>query len=339
MITAAMVSMEPGILMRGDEEETHNSYQSVVNLLPIDRINESEGARRPGSSVLCGGGKAREVLPDVESLPQLLTVFGGGEKVTSQAEVLRDGTIGGEEALGMPGGLEPLHAPLPLAGGLVAVFGAIVEIAMLAMFHPRQEFPLGGLVTVQFVGEDHPGDVLAPLQQRAEEFLRGLLVTLRLDQDVQHMPIVIHRPPEIMPPPPNDKKHFIQMPPVAGLRPPMPKLIRIGLADLAAPLPHRIIRHRDTAGRQEFFHIAITESEPVLEPHRVDNDLNWEAVIFIPIDGWCVHAPSMSHPVSARQAAQQVDKAQLGSHWIYRGRIASTDVKISSPFYCLLTGC
>jgi hypothetical protein len=126
--------------------------------------------------------------------------------------------------------------------------------------------------------------------------------------------------------------HF-QMPLVARLRPPMPKLIRIGLADLAAPLPHRVIRHRDTAGRQEFFHIAITESEPVIEPHRVAYDLNCEAVIFIPIDGWCVHAPSMSHPVSARQAAQQVDKAQLGSHWIYRGRIASTDVKISSPFY------
>src|SRR5262245_478232 len=117
------------------------TFYGVVNLLPIDRINEAEGARRPGSSVLCGGGKARDVLPGVESLPELLTVSGGGEKVTSQAEVVGDGTIGGEEALGMPGGLEPLHAPLPLAGGLVGVFGAIVEIAMLAMFHPRQEFP------------------------------------------------------------------------------------------------------------------------------------------------------------------------------------------------------
>ena len=74
----------------------------VVNLLPVDRINEHEGARRPGASVLCGGGKARDVLPGVESLPQLLTVFGGGEKMTSQAEVLRDGTIRGEEALRMP---------------------------------------------------------------------------------------------------------------------------------------------------------------------------------------------------------------------------------------------
>jgi hypothetical protein len=41
----------------------------VVNLLPVDRINEHDGARRPGSSVLCGSGKVRDVLPGVESAP------------------------------------------------------------------------------------------------------------------------------------------------------------------------------------------------------------------------------------------------------------------------------
>jgi hypothetical protein len=30
----------------------------VVNLLPVDMINEHKGARLPGSSPLCGGGKA-----------------------------------------------------------------------------------------------------------------------------------------------------------------------------------------------------------------------------------------------------------------------------------------
>jgi len=52
------------------------------------------------------------------------------------AEVLRDGTIGREETLSVARGFEPLHASLPLAGGLVRVLRAVVEIAMLAMFHP-----------------------------------------------------------------------------------------------------------------------------------------------------------------------------------------------------------
>jgi hypothetical protein len=57
--------------------------------------------------------------------------------MSSRAEVLDEGTIRGQKSLGVPGGLESLHAPFPLAGGLVRVFGAIVQIAVLAVFHPR----------------------------------------------------------------------------------------------------------------------------------------------------------------------------------------------------------
>ena len=56
----------------------------------------------------------------------------------SRTEVLGDGAIGGEEALGMARGLEALHAPLPLAGRLMGVLRTVVEIAVLAMFHTGQ---------------------------------------------------------------------------------------------------------------------------------------------------------------------------------------------------------
>jgi hypothetical protein len=72
---------------------TGRTAEGVVNLLPVDRINEHEGARLPGSSPECSGEKARDVLPGVESFPHRLRVFEGGEKVTSRAEVLGDRTI------------------------------------------------------------------------------------------------------------------------------------------------------------------------------------------------------------------------------------------------------
>jgi hypothetical protein len=75
--------------------------EGVVNLLPVDVINEHEGARLPGASRLCGGGKARDGLPGVESVPQLLTVLGSGQPVTPWAEVLGDGTMRGEKAWGV----------------------------------------------------------------------------------------------------------------------------------------------------------------------------------------------------------------------------------------------
>ena len=78
---------------------------------------------------------------------------------------------------------------------------------------------------------------------------------------------------------------------------------------LAAPLPNRFVRHRDTAGKQQFFDIAIAEAEPEIEPHRVADDLNRKAMVLIAVAGWWVHTPSMAHQASAKQAAQQVDNA------------------------------
>jgi hypothetical protein len=73
----------------------------VVNLLPVDIINKHEGTRLPGLSRLGSGGKARDVLPGVESVPQLLAVLGGGQPVTPWAEVLGNGTMCSEKALGV----------------------------------------------------------------------------------------------------------------------------------------------------------------------------------------------------------------------------------------------
>ena len=75
--------------------------------------------------------------------------------MTARAEMLHDGTRGCKETLGMPGGLKPLHMPLPLAGGLVGILRAIIQIPMLPMFHPWQDLALGGSVALEFVGDDH----------------------------------------------------------------------------------------------------------------------------------------------------------------------------------------
>jgi len=70
--------------------------------------------------------RARNLLPALESSGRLSAILRGGEPVASRSEVLGHGTIGGEEPLGVPWRFEALHPPLPLAGRLVSVFGAIV---------------------------------------------------------------------------------------------------------------------------------------------------------------------------------------------------------------------
>ena len=68
--------------------------------------------------------------------------------MAARAEVLRDGTIRREEPLSLARRLEPLHVSLALTGGLMRVLGAVVEIPMLAMFHPWEYLALGGTVAL-----------------------------------------------------------------------------------------------------------------------------------------------------------------------------------------------
>ena len=95
----------------------------------------------------------------------------------------------------MARGFEPLHAPLPLTGRLMRVLGAIIEIPMLAMFHPGENLALSRTVASEFVGDDHPRHVGQTLEQLAEELLGGLFVPPALYQDLQHVPVLIHGPP------------------------------------------------------------------------------------------------------------------------------------------------
>ena len=62
---------------------------------------------------------------------------------------------------------------------------------------------------------------------------------MTLHQDIEHIAILIHGPPEITPCPTNREEHLIQVPLVASPGPSMPELIRVGLAELAAPRPDR----------------------------------------------------------------------------------------------------
>jgi len=73
----------------------------------------------------------------------------------ARTEMLRDRAISREEFLSVARGLEPLHAPLPLTSGLMGIFCAVIEIAMLAMFHTWEDLSLSSTIALQFVGDAH----------------------------------------------------------------------------------------------------------------------------------------------------------------------------------------
>jgi hypothetical protein len=81
---------------------------------------------------------------------------------------------------------------------LVGVFGTIVQIAVVLMFHTGQCHALGGAVALELVGDDHPWYVGQALEQLPEEFLSRMLVPPILDQNIEDMAILIDGPPEVV---------------------------------------------------------------------------------------------------------------------------------------------
>ena len=213
--------------------------------------------------------------------------------MSSRAEVLSDGAIRRKKSLGLSSGLKPLHTPLSLTRRLMRVFRPIIKVSMLAVFHTRHELSLGSFVTFQFIGDEHPWGVRQSLEQPTEERLCGFLVAPALHQDIEHSPVLIHGPPEVMTLTVNREKHLVEVPLITRPGPLMPEFIRIGLAELAAPLPDGFIGHDHPTGEQELFDIAVAETEAEIQSDAMADDLGREAVAFVRV-GWCggVHRSS-----------------------------------------------
>ena len=173
--------------------------------------------------------------------------------MAARAEMLRDGTIGREETLGVARGFKPLHPPLPLAGGLVGVLRPIIQIALLPMCHPRKELSLCSPITLQFVSNDHARHVLQPFEPFPKESLGGLCVALALHQDIKHGAILIHCSPQIVPLATDSEEDLVHMPFVATARATTTQFVGVGLPEFEAPLPNRFRGHDNPALCQKFF--------------------------------------------------------------------------------------
>jgi hypothetical protein len=203
--------------------------------------------------------------------------------VASGPEVLGDGTIGGEAPLGVPWGLEPWHPPFALAGGLVGVLRAVIQIPALPMVHAWEDLPLGGTVTFQFVGDDHAGDISVALEELAENLLGGPLGPPALHQDLEPVPLPVDGAPQIVPCAVDREAHFVQVPCVTGSGAPTPELVGILLAKFPTPLADGLIGDDDATNKEQLFDIPIAETEPERQPDTVADNLHREAVVLIAV--------------------------------------------------------
>ncbi len=86
------------------------------------------------------------------------------------------------------------------------------------MLYTRQDLAFGCTITLQFISDDHARDVLESFEELAEKSFRGFFVAPALDENVEHISVLIHRSPQIVSLATDREKHLVHMPLVATTR-------------------------------------------------------------------------------------------------------------------------
>ena len=92
--------------------------------------------------------------------------------------------------------LEALEHAFSSASRAVGVLGPVVQPLVPPVLHAGQHPPHSGRIARELIGNHHPRLVPVPVHYASKESLGGFLVAPRLDQDVEHDPVLIDRPPQ-----------------------------------------------------------------------------------------------------------------------------------------------
>ena len=145
----------------------------------------------------------RHLTPDPEGTRAQQAMVDGAQEVTAETEQIQHDAVHRQETLRVRSRLEAPHLAFPLSRRLVRDFGAVVRILIRAVDYRRHHHAARRRVTAQLVGDQSSGDTSLAFQQLQEKAHRRPPIAPGLDQDVDHIAILVDRAPEIVLPPLN----------------------------------------------------------------------------------------------------------------------------------------
>jgi len=229
----------------------------------------------------------------------------------SRAKVSVYEGMGEQKPLRLITRFEPLHVALAPPCRTMRVLGPIVEIAALTVFDVRKKLSSSHAVAPQFVGHDHSRLVLKPDEQPSEETLRGFAIATALNQDIEHDTVLVHRAPEVMKNAVDPNEHFIEIPFITRPWPATPDPFREARAEFRAPAAHGFVRQGDPSLGQQQFDVAEAQTERVIQPHGVTDDLRGEPVAVVRV-GFELHPRTLTRGPAQRNAGLSVNLTMPG---------------------------
>ena len=151
-------------------------------------------------------------------------------------------------------------------------FCSIVFVLPSAVNNTRHHAPVGSRVAPKLVRDQTPWSTTLPFQQLAEEALGRTPIAPWLDQDIDHVAVLVDCPPEILLAPVDVHEQFVQVPRVAQAFLPVPEDPGVRRTEPSTPRPNRFVGYGDAPLSEEIFSIAETQTEPVVEPGGVTDE-------------------------------------------------------------------
>ena len=144
-----------------------------------------------------------------------------------------------------------------------------------------EDLSVGGRIASKLVGNELPWWAPLVFQNLAEEALSGSAVSVACDQNIQDVAVLVHRSPKIMAFAADGDEHFVHVPDVAepALSPPQSTSIR--WPKLAAPESNGFVGNGDATLHEKVPGIAKAQSEAMVQPDGMADDLGWKAVASI----------------------------------------------------------
>ena len=140
------------------------------------------------------------------------------------------------------------------------------------MVDRRHDRPEGSTVTLQLVGNQSERYPALTLQEFAKEALRSTTVAPRLDEDVDHVAVLIHGTPQILPLPVDRDEDFVQEPRIPETTLPSFQLPCVFRTELQTPLSDGFVGNDDPALGEQISHIPEAQAEPIIGPDSVADD-------------------------------------------------------------------
>jgi hypothetical protein len=201
--------------------------------------------------------------------------------------------VEGEKLLRLTSRLESAHLPLPLAGGLMRGFGAIVGVTFRVMSHVAKDRSHSCRVTSEFVGNDTKWFFSLAAQQSSKESFCGALITARLNQDVDHVAVLVHGTPEILLLAIDPNEDFVQVPNISEAALTPLQFSGIVRTELLTPESNRFIRDDDSAFGQKILNISEAQAETMVNPDGIANDF-WSETMTVIARPVVLHGTSVS---------------------------------------------